>query len=301
MAPAVNLPAGLTARPLTLDDVDPVVAMVNRCELADSGETMWERADLLADLAAHEVDLDRDWLGVFDSDRCVGWALFLLPWRAWVDVDPSVRGRGVGTALRTWTEDRARELGCTRVGQVIDDRRADVGEMLRAAGYAPVYASWILRMDHPEEPPSPVVPDGIVLRTFRPDEETELLTMFEDAFREFEGRMPSTIDAWLATTVHREGFRPEDMLVAAAGDRIVGGAFLIETEGSIWVDKFAVHRDYRHRGIARALLQTAFRRSYDLGSGFTELNTDSRTGALSFYERVGMHVRSSYTNWALDL
>jgi mycothiol synthase len=124
--------------------------------------------------------------------------------------------------------------------------------------------------------------------------------MFEDAFREFDGRMPSSIDAWLATTVHREGFRPEDMLVAVDGERVVGGAFLLEADGGIWVDKFAVHRDHRHRGIARAMLQTAFCRSYDLGSHSTELNTDSRTSALPFYERVGMYVRSSYTNWALE-
>ena len=173
--------------------------------------------------------------------------------------------------------------------------------MLLEAGYRSQYESWILRMDHPTEPAPPAPPAGITIRTFDPVEETELLTMFEDAFQEFDDRLPSTIDRWLAMTVHREGFRPEDMLVASDGDRVVGGAFLIESDGSIWVDKFAVHREHRHRGIARAMLQTAFRRSWDLGSTFTELNTDSRTGALSFYERVGMYVRSSYTNWALDL
>jgi len=298
----MRLPAGLRSRPLGIDDVDEVVAMVNRCELADSGETMWERADLVSDLSADGVDLDRDWVGVFDgASRCLAWALVQRPWRAWVDVDPEVRGRGVGTALRSWTEDRAREVESSRVAQVIDDRRSEVGRMLRAAGYVPLYASWILRMDHPERPEPPAPPDGIDLRTFRPGEEIELFTMFEEAFREFEERSPRTIDSWAAMTVDREGFRPEDMLVASDGDRVVGGAFLLEAEGSVWVDKFAVHRDYRRRGIARAMLQSAFSRSYDMGARYTELNTDSRTGALPFYERIGMYVRSSYTNWALDL
>jgi GNAT superfamily N-acetyltransferase len=91
------------------------------------------------------------------------------------------------------------------------------------------------------------------------------------------------------------------MIVATEGGRIVGGAFLIESEGSIWVDKFAVRRDARHRGIARAMLYRAFERSHALGSSYTELNTDGRTGALSFYERIGMRIRASYTSWALDL
>jgi GNAT superfamily N-acetyltransferase len=301
MAPAMNLPGGLRARPLAPGDIDEVVAMVNGCERHDSGETMWERADLVADTASTGFDLRRDWVGVFDEDRCVAWAIFLRSGRAFVDVDPDVRNRGIGSTLRAWTEDRAREVGVDRLGQVIEDRRADVAALLGHAGYRPARSSWILRMDHVSEPPAPTPPEGITIRTFRPQEGTALLAMFEEAFSEFDGRLPSTMETWRAMTIEREGFRPDDMLVAADGERVVGGAFLIETDGSIWVDKFAVHRDYRHRGIARAMLQTAFGRSWALGAAFTELNTDARTGALSFYERIGMYVRSSYTDWALDL
>ena len=55
VAHGMNLPEGLTARPLTLDDVDDTIAMVNTCELVDSGELMWERADLLADTSDRGV------------------------------------------------------------------------------------------------------------------------------------------------------------------------------------------------------------------------------------------------------
>ena len=297
----MNLPEGLTGRPLTVEDIDVVIAMVNECERHDLGEPMWERADLLSDASMTGFDLTRDWMGVFDGDPCVAWAMVAQRRRAWVDVHPDARGRGIGAALRNWTVERARELEADHVSQVIDDRRTEVTAMLGDAGYHRLYSSWILRMDHPMQPAASSPPAGIVIRSYRPDEETELLTMFEDAFSEFEGRLPSSVETWLAMTTHREGFRNEDMLVAADGDRVVGAAFLIEPEGSIWVDKFAVHRDYRHRGIARALLHSAFQRSYELGSAFTELNTDSRTGALSFYERIGMYVRRSFTNWALDL
>ena len=49
-------PAGLTSRPLTLDDVDDTIAMVNTCELIDTGELMWERADLLSDISLDGFD-----------------------------------------------------------------------------------------------------------------------------------------------------------------------------------------------------------------------------------------------------
>jgi mycothiol synthase len=301
LASAVNLPEGSIARPLTRDDIDDVIAMVNRCEMADIGETMWERADLLSDISTGSFDEARDWLGVFGERRCQAWAMVLRPARAFVDVDPDRRGLGIGTALRRWSEDRAREMELQRVGQVIEDRRTDVTAMLSAAGYERGHSSWVLRMDHPDEPAPAQPPPGIRIRTFDPANETDVLQMFEDAFMEFEGRSPSTLEAWRAMTVEREGFAPEDMLVAFDGERVVGGAFLIEADGGIWIDKFATHRDYRHRGIARAMLQTAFRRSWALGSPFTELNTDSRTGALSFYERIGMYIRSSYTHWTLQL
>ena len=296
----MNLPDGLTARPLTATDVDDVIAMINACERHDTGELMWEREDLIADSSSDGFDTEHDWIGVFDGDRCVAWAMVLQQRRTFVDVHPDMRRRGIGSALQDWAVYRVRALGGAYASQTIDDRRTDVVSALQAAGYTPRFTSWVLRMDHPV-PPEPAPPDGITLRAFRPADETELLAMFEEAFSEFEDRPPSSAGTWRAMTTRREGFRNEDMIVAVDGERIVGGAFLIRSAGSIWVDKFAVHRDYRHRGIARAMLSAAFARSHELGSSFTELNTDSRTGALSFYERIGMHIRLSYTNWALDL
>ena len=126
VAHRMNLPAGLTARALTAADVDDVVAMINDCELHDSGEPMWERADLLADTSVEGFDREHDWLGVFDDAPCVGWAIVQYRRRAFVDVHPSIRSRGVGTALRGWTEDRAGALGAATVAQVIDDRRTEV-------------------------------------------------------------------------------------------------------------------------------------------------------------------------------
>jgi mycothiol synthase len=294
-------PAGLIARPLTLDDVDDTIAMVNTCELVDSGELMWERADLLSDIAVDGFDPEKDWLGVFDGDRIVAWAFLQGPRRVWIDVAPDARGRGIGTSLRRWAIARARERGNDRVGQTIEDSRTDVATALRLAGFTPRHTSWILQMDHPAEPPPVDPPEGIDVRPITmPDEESQTLAMFEAAFSEFDDRLPTSLDDWRASVTQREGFVPDDLVVAVDGDRVVGGAFLIDSE-EIWVDKIAVAATHRHRGIARALLGTAFRRSFDRGYDHTSLSTDSRTGALTLYERVGMHVTRSFTNWAIDL
>ncbi len=295
-----NLPAGLTARALTVEDVDAVIAMVNACELHDTGELMWERADLLSDSGTDGFDREHDWVGVLEDDRPVGWAMVVHRNRAWADVHPGARGRGVGTWLRRWTEARARALGEPVVGQTIDDALTDVARFFLDAGYAPQHTSWILRKDHPEIPDDPEPPPGVELHPWRPQDTDDALAMFEEAFSEFANRRPSTIATWRALTVEREGFAPEDLILAAQEDRIVGGAFILDAEG-IWVDKLAVHRDARHRGVGRALMQVAFRRSFERGYDHTDVSTDSRTGALTLYERLGMYVRRSFTSYGLDL
>jgi mycothiol synthase len=294
------LPDGRHARPLTTEDLDDTVAMVNACELHDSGELMLERADLLADSRTVGFDLTRDWIGVFEGGRIVGRGLFVHRRSAWIDVHPTARGRGIGSWLREWSEDRAREVGAERIGQTIEDRRIDATTLLTNAGYTPRRTSWILRMDHPEPPPAFTPPDGIRLRTSEPGDEDEALAMFERAFSEWEDRVANAPGTWRAMVTEREGFRPDDLLLAVAGDRIVGGAFLIDGD-EIWVDKLAVEREFRHRGIARMLLQAAFARSVDRGYRWTSVSTDSDTGALSLYERVGMRIHRSFTNLSLDL
>jgi ribosomal protein S18 acetylase RimI-like enzyme len=124
--------------------------------------------------------------------------------------------------------------------------------------------------------------------------------MFETAFSEFDDRLPTPLEDWRTSVTGREGFVPDDLVVAVDDDHVVGGAFLIDSE-EIWIDKLAVAATHRHRGIARALLGTAFRRSFERGYDHTSLSTDSRTGALTLYERVGMRVTRSFTDWAIDL
>lgn len=297
----MRLPHGFTTRPLAREDIDAVIAMINACELADTHEVMWDRADLVADTSTEGFDRDRDWVGVFDRERVLGWGLYIHPRRVWADVHPAARGHGVGTWLRLWSEERGRARGADRVTQVVDDELVDVGAMLRDAGYTARHISWLLRIDHPPQPAAPVPPPGIDLRPVRAEDEEAAMEMFEAAFSEFADRPPSSESTWRAMTLEREGFTPDDLIVAVDGDQVVGGAFLIDADDEIWVDKLAVAATHRHRGIARALLHTAFARSFARGYDHTSLSTDSRTGALSLYERVGMRVARSYTNWGLDL
>ena len=82
---------------------------------------------------------------------------------------------------------------------------------------------------------------------------------------------------------------------------MVGVAVVILADDTAFVDRLATRGDHRNRGIAQALLVDAFAQGRAHGATVSELSTDSRTGALGLYEKVGMVVTSNYVNRATQL
>ena len=64
-----------------------------------------------------------------------------------------------------------------------------------------------------------------------------------------------------------------------------------------WIEQLATKATHRRRGIAQALLRTAFGGFYERGRRMAGVSTDSRTGALGLYEKVGMRVVRQYTRY----
>ena len=90
------------------------------------------------------------------------------------------------------------------------------------------------------------------------------------------------------------------MATDPAGEVVgVTQVFLAGDEG--YVNKLATRRDQRGRGIAQAMLVEAFTVAREHGATGSALDTDSRTGALGLYEKVGMVVASTWVNRAIDL
>ncbi len=297
----VSIGSDLVVRPLRPEDLETVFQLVVAAQQHDIGEVEVDRDDLLTDWALPTFDIHRDTVGVWSGEEIVAWAELILRERAEVEVAPGWRGRGIGTWVREWTERRAAEKGWELVAQVVPESNTAARDLFSAAGYRVAYTSWILRIEHDAEPPFPVVPDGIAIREFRREDEHEVYRLFEDAFNEWPGRQPQPFEEWTAITTRRADFRGELFALAVDGDEIVGGAMTFPFAGEGWIDKVAVKATHRNRGIARALLQHSFCEAWHRGARMSGLSTDSRTGALSLYEKVGMAVHRAYASYAKDL
>ncbi len=147
------------------------------------------------------------------------------------------------------------------------------------------------------------MPSGILLRPFTPTDAEAVFRVIEDAFNEWPDREPTSFESWAAHVRDHPAFAPGLSRVAFDGDQLVGAALCFDYDGQDegWVQQLATKATHRHLGIARALLGSAFLAFHGTGRRMVGLSTNSRTGALGLYERLGMRIRRSYTGWARDL
>jgi GNAT superfamily N-acetyltransferase len=146
------------------------------------------------------------------------------------------------------------------------------------------------------------LPSGYSIRAATEEDHRAVWEVVEDAFLEWSDRERQSYEDFAAQTMERPGFEPWNLRVATdeAGS-VVGMAFLIMSDDVGFVEKLAVQRDHRNRGLGRALLASAFSEARGHGATRSELSTDSRTGALDLYVKVGMEVTSVWVNRAIDL
>jgi mycothiol synthase len=219
-------------------------------------------------------------------------------------VDPSWRGRGVGTRLLSESERRARswlDEAPTRtvyLDAFADKRQHDVAELYAAFDLKPVRYFFDMIYDAVETPAEPAYPPGYSARTFirGEDEETSLRVM-NTAFEDHWGYAPFPLEEWLYW-VDTPVFDPElTVLGLGSGGDAVGVCLCTidparnqrrgREEG--WIDSLSVLREHRKKGLGRALLLDGMRRLRARGCTHLMLGVDSEnpTGALGLYESVG--------------
>ncbi len=298
----VGLPAGLVARPLDLPDARAVFTVMAAQEQHDIGTVEVEEADIVADWQRPSVDVPATTVGIFDGDVLVAYGELGSPTRSDAAVHPDYRGRGLGTAISAWLRDQARRRGADVVGgSVPQGSAADL--LLAELGYFVRWESWILALPDGAEIVAQPLPDGYTVRTATGGEDHRAAwTVIEDAFLEWSVRDRQSFEDFTATTLQRPGFEPWQLrVVTDPAGQVVGVCFLVLAEDVGYVDRLAVRKDQRGRGLARVLLADAFGNAREHGATRSELSTDSRTGALGLYRKVGMEVQSTWVHRAVHL
>ncbi len=131
----IDLPAGLTARPLVMSDARAVFEVMAAQELHDTGEVAIEEADIVADWQRPSYDLAGQSIGVLDGDRLLGYAEVIGADRGDAAVHPDHRGRGIGTAGTAAVVEYARTAIAPVVSLYVNDFNAPARATYRRVGF----------------------------------------------------------------------------------------------------------------------------------------------------------------------
>ena len=295
----LTLPDGLTARPLTMADARAVYEVMARQEQEDLGKVEIEEADIIGDWQKPSFDVGASTMGVFDGDRLVAYAEVNRSGRGDAAVDPAYRRRGIGTTLAAWMPVRTGELGGTVIGSPVP-QGSPGDRLLESLDWQVRWTSWVLNLPEGAQIAERPLPDGYAIRSATEDDYPAVHTVKEDAFLEWSERDRETLEDFLAGSVRRPGFEPWHLRVVSDDAGEVVGTGLVQMYGEpveeAFISFLAVRRDQRGRGLAQALLVDAFALGREHGAARSALSTDSRTGALGLYQKVGMDVVDVWLN-----
>jgi ribosomal protein S18 acetylase RimI-like enzyme len=232
-------------------------------------------------------------------------------------VDPAAQGRGIGSALLAWNEDRLREIGADhadapeKVFEIwANDRNAATRALFAVAGYEPfTYAAEMVRPGVDDLPDCPL-PEGLEIRPVRDDDLRAIWEAGEEAFRDHWGFVePSEAGfqrflafpyndpslwkiAWDEQGVAGQVRSFVDPNQNAEFDRLRG-----------WTEEISTARRWRRRGLAKALIVESIREL--AARGMTEValgvHTENPNGAYDLYAGLGYEVVETWTTYRKPL
>jgi mycothiol synthase len=296
-------------RPPRVEEAVEIAHLVNRVSDELFGEREETEATIRQWLTAPELDPEHDIRLAVEQGRLIGYAdLGAHPApKFWLDVRvPPSASDDVREALIAWGEGRARERSGTLVRAFTSERDSAEKAVLERSGYELIRHSYRMRIDFDGEPPPPVWPAGVSVRSAT---ESDVESAYETYSETFEdtwefGRDP--FDEW------RHWMIKDDLDLSlwfiAEGEGEVAGIALCKPweaeEGLGWVQILGVRRPWRRQGLGRALLLHLFGEFHRRGFHGVGLGVDaeSLTGAVRLYEDAGMRVnrRSDIYEKSLD-
>lgn len=296
------LPEGLTTRPLETSESRALFDLIAAQEQHDTGSVDIEEADLISDWALPGYDLAASSIGVYGDGSLVAYAEHMRNDRVDAAVHPDHRGRGIGTWLAAWLRSHAKSRGATLIGMPVPEGSA--GDRLMAdLGYRIRWTSWILQLPEGTQIEHRELPAGYAVGQARTEDLVALHDVLEDAFLEWSERERETFEAFTAMVLQRPGYEPWNARVVtdAAGEVVAAAIVFLSENGTAYISRLGTRKDQRNRGLAQALLVDSFAAGRAHGATTSELSTDSRTGALGLYEKVGMVTTGVWVNRCVEL
>jgi ribosomal protein S18 acetylase RimI-like enzyme len=293
-----------SVRPASFADIEQVYALIANQNIHDYGDVMLSMNDLRA-----------AWQHIhFESDTCTAYANGVLEGYGELQDGDSMLmyltdGNNADLGFQLWTilEEIAIDQKITTLHTRISVKNKTLSEIAILKGYRSTLSFLIMQLVMEEVPVAPHWTDNITVRTFIPNQDEEsTFRVDEEASQDKGYHQPLDFEAWSRRMgLRHERFDPSLWFLACDQNEIIGVALNVHDLQSDtgWVDHLGVRRDWRHRGIGKALLLHTLGEFYRRGVRCMKLSVDSKslTNAPRLYESVGMRTVQEYSIYKKDL
>jgi len=286
-------------RSATIQDIDKVYDIIAKQRIADFGAAMISLEDLQR--RWEKTDLESNTLTAFADGKMAGYAELRdgdVPLIYLEDRNNTDLGFQFLKMLEQLAASRAKE-NFELVTQ-ISEKNQTLLQLFATNGYHSnlSFITMELRLDEPL--PAPQWTEGICVRTFVQGQDEQVIYQVDEEAAEDKGyHNPLSYEDWVKRMgLDRDTFEAGIWLLAYEGETIVGVALNARDNdpNTVWVDHLSVRKNWRHRGIGKALLLHSFGEFHKRGLEIIKLNVDSKslTNAPRLYESVGMKTIQQY-------
>lgn len=294
------LPEGYRERPPTRADMPGIVELLAASDRALIGEVDYHAEDLDEEWSRPRFDPGRDAVLIEAADGAV--AGYAYTWESeprrtvvsWAAPHPdhAYLYGALLDRIETRVQDRLANAPGERTWRVaIYESEARGSALLRERGFAPVRYFWRMAIPLRGDEAHPEPPDGIVLRSFRPDADGRAAhAVIHEAFGDHWGTPTPPFQEWIDEATGAEGFDAALWVLAEVDSEVAGVLTGRRTGDRGWIGQLGVRPSARGRGIAEAMLRESFARFAERGltEAMLSVDSDNSTGATRLYERVGM-------------
>jgi ribosomal protein S18 acetylase RimI-like enzyme len=219
-------------------------------------------------------------------------------------VHPDWRRRGIGWALHWNNEERLREIAAGHPDVASKwlssegmDEAVGNAALLARSGYAPVRYFYDMVAPTLDGVVAPPMPDGIEVRPPTTEQLRAIWDASVEAFRDHWGEPEATEEDWVRFRDDPDHVDRPFWMIGWAGDEVAGVVVTtvpreeneLHRRARVWVESVSVRRQWRRRGLAKALLARSMVAGRE--AGFTSaglgVDTENPTGALGLYESLG--------------
>ena len=227
----------------------------------------------------------------------------------WGRVHPDWRRRGIGGAMFRWNERRARlraaaepEFGgpTAVIGGFASEFENGAEALFELEGYRAFRYAFTMIHRHVQDAEPIPMPDGLEIRPVTPDQHRAIFEADDEAFQDHFEHRPATEGDFIAT------FSQPDLdtslwRIGWDGDEVAGGVmtFIWKEENEAlgvqraWLESVFTRRQWRRRGLARALIGATLveLRARGIEEALLGVDAENPTGALQLYEGLGFEVK----------